>query len=93
MSLVTIVAAAVVLIGLAVAASPSGTDPNSEITRWYRGLWIPNTGSSCCNESDCCRHLPTRITAAGYEVLADGNWLAVPPDTILASTERAMRSS
>jgi hypothetical protein len=38
-------------------------------------------GNSCCNEQDC-RPAPYRVTPAGVRMLVNGNWIAVPDDTI-----------
>jgi hypothetical protein len=38
-------------------------------------------GGSCCNFNDC-RPTLSRSVGNHYEVLVDGVWVAVPPDTI-----------
>jgi hypothetical protein len=38
-------------------------------------------GGSCCNFNDC-RSTLSRSVGNHYEVLVDGEWAAVPPDTI-----------
>ena len=49
---------------------------------WYEGL-IDYQGISCCNDRDC-RPTEHRALADGtIEVMVDGNWMTVPPETIL----------
>ena len=38
-------------------------------------------GGSCCGERDC-RPAPYRMTAGGVKMFVDGEWIAVPDDTI-----------
>ncbi len=38
-------------------------------------------GRSCCDERDC-RPAPYRITPSGVKMFVDGEWIAVPDDTI-----------
>jgi hypothetical protein len=38
-------------------------------------------GGSCCGERDC-RPAPYRMTAGGVKMFVDGEWIAVPEDTI-----------
>jgi len=64
------------------ASPPAGS--SGQFRDWYQGLEQPGSaGASCCSLADC-RHLPTRQTERGYEVLIDAKWVAIPPDTILA---------
>jgi hypothetical protein len=48
-----------------------------EHAEWYRGLKVPGTGSSCCNDKDC---MPTdyRIREGLYEVPVGFMWVVVP---------------
>ncbi|MBX6329977.1 MAG: hypothetical protein IRY89_15525 [Pseudolabrys sp.] len=54
--------------------------------RWHREFYSrlmrPGTQTSCCNLIDC---VPTQSRMAGdhYEVMVDGEWTRVPPNTIL----------
>lgn len=81
------VALLLVLASSAIAAPPSGVDPDSETSRWYQSLTVPNTGGSCCSVADC-RHYPVS-SAAGpdgaphYTVLFQGVWLPVPKEAVL----------
>jgi hypothetical protein len=81
-----VIVAAALGLGPALAAPPPGADPNSPVAQWFHGLRTPDTGTSCCDLADC-RHLPTRVGKAGYEVRVpalDGEiWVPVPPDKIL----------
>lgn len=69
----------------AYAAPPPGSDPNSEMAKWYKGL-TRNDGGSCCDISDC-RPAKYRQTNDGYEVLlrvlGDEKWVPIPDDKIL----------
>ena len=38
-------------------------------------------GMSCCNDREC-RPAAYRFTPAGVEMLVDGEWIVVPPETI-----------
>ena len=81
-----IVAAAVLLLAGfgAWAAPPPGTDPNSELSAWFRSLQNAK-GEFCCSVSDCRKPYAWRQQAGGYQVQAakDGPWLDVPADNIL----------
>ena len=62
------------------AAPPPDADP--ALAPWFRGLREPDTGRSCCSISDC-RPTEARTRGDHYEVLIEGQWLAVPPDKVL----------
>lgn len=49
---------------------------------WYRGLKVPGTGASCCNEKDC---MPTdyRVRDGLYEVPVGFMWVAVPKARVI----------
>jgi hypothetical protein len=55
----------------AFAAPPPGADPDSPMSKWFRGLRIPENNGSCCDESDC------RVTTAQFR---DGKWYAITED-------------
>ena len=42
---------------------------------------VKDDGGSCCNFNDC-RPTESRMIGNHYEVMVDGEWTAVPPDTI-----------
>jgi hypothetical protein len=67
------------------AAPPAGTDPNSEIGRWFQSLQN-SKGEICCSVADCRRPYAWRqTTGRGYQV-QEGNgapWIDVPPENIL----------
>jgi hypothetical protein len=66
------------------AAPPTGSDPNSEIGRWFQSLQN-SKGEICCSIADCRRPYAWRQTGRGYQV-QEGNgapWLDVPPENIL----------
>ena len=49
---------------------------------WYESLY-DRMGNSCCNDRDC-RPTDHRTNAEGdHEVMVDGSWMKVPPETIL----------
>lgn len=75
----------VLLTGPALAAPPVGADPDGPIAEWYQGL-RDSDGHGCCSIADC-RHLPTRIGKAGFEVYAGDEWIPVPPDKIIPNKE------
>ncbi|HUK10675.1 MAG TPA: hypothetical protein VLX09_22580 [Stellaceae bacterium] len=67
------------------AAPPAGTDPNSEIGRWFQSL-RNGKGEICCSVADCRRPYAWRHTTAhGYQVQEGKGapWLDVPPENIL----------
>ncbi len=49
---------------------------------WYSTLRQPGTGFDCCNGQDC-RPTTVRQQGATLEVLVDGEWTSVPPETIV----------
>lgn len=50
---------------------------------FFRGLMRPDTGSSCCDESDC-RMTDAKLTPDGWMALnQQGNWVLVPNDKIV----------
>lgn len=53
--------------------------------QFYSKLMRNDTKTSCCNRSDC---VPTQSRAStdGYEVMVEGEWTRVPPETILDIT-------
>jgi hypothetical protein len=66
------------------AAPPPGSDPNSEMAKWYNSLHDRH-GGDCCGEGDC--------HAVAYKRLPDGNfsaeyfpghWIEVPPAATVA---------
>ena len=68
------------------AAPPPGSNPNSEISKWYRSLEVPgywNTVIKCCDESDC-RTVQARETVGGnWEILVGEEWIFIPPEKIV----------
>ena len=84
------IVAFLLLAGTALAAAPPGTDPNSEVAKWFRSLQNIE-GQYCCGEADC-RAYPWREGKDGYEVLdtalipnapASEQWLPVPPSHVV----------
>ncbi len=66
----------------ALAAPPSGADPDSEMGRWYKSLERPTMpGISCCSVADC-RPVPSKWDEV-YWVFKDGKWIVVPSKIIL----------
>jgi len=73
------------LVGLSAwAAPPPGSDPNSELSAWFRSLQNAK-GEFCCSVSDCRRPYAWRQQASGYQVQAvkDAPWLDVPTENVL----------
>lgn len=65
------------------AAPPAGSDPTSPMARWYRGLTIPRTSYSCCDEADC-RPAAARLVGGAWEAQTPaGDWVPVPANRIL----------
>ena len=60
--------------------SRHGVGHDSWHEQFYSKL-VTNDGHSCCNLNDC-RPTFSRSLDNHYEVLVDGEWTAVPPDTI-----------
>ena len=81
------------LVLILTAAAPEGTDPNSGISEWYRGLRQPDTNMGCCSIADC-RPVQYRIVGDSYEFLLDDRfsgvhepkWVPVPAQRILDHT-------
>jgi hypothetical protein len=55
---------------------------HDELHHWYSTLRQPLTGFDCCNGQDC-RPTSVRQRGAALEVLVDGEWTRVPPETIV----------
>lgn len=55
---------------------------HGENAEWYRGLKVPGTGSSCCNDRDC---MPTeyRVRDGLYEVPVGFMWVVVPRSRVI----------
>jgi len=66
------------------AAPPPGSDPNSELSAWFRSLQNAK-GEFCCSVADCRRPHAWRQRIDGYQVQAaeDAPWLDVPPENVL----------
>ena len=60
--------------------SRHGVDHDTWHAQFYSKL-VKDDGGSCCNFNDC-RPTLSRSVGNHYEVLVDGEWTAVPPDTI-----------
>lgn len=73
--------ALVVIAGAAVAAPPPGSI--GKYREWFQGLMRPDTGTSCCDDSDG-RITDARMTPEGWEALTPvGTWVRVPTDKIV----------
>ena len=78
-------AIALMLVGSSVrAAPPPGSDPNSELSAWFRSLQNAK-GEFCCSVADCRRPHAWRQQANGYQVQEGKGapWLDVPNENIL----------
>src|SRR5688572_26491583 len=53
-----------------------------KLHHWYKTLRQPGTGYECCDQKDC-RATTARAHGPHIEVLVDGEWTRVPPNTIL----------
>lgn len=62
------------------AAPPEGADP--ALAPFFRSLLRPDTGTSCCDISDCS---PVESLTAGdhYQALAGDEWIDIPNDKII----------
>ena len=73
---------AALLLGTIPCAAAWAHDPGHPHAEWFRGLTVPGTGESCCDERDC-HAVEFRVTAKGYEVLHLGFWLPVPDGAVV----------
>jgi hypothetical protein len=64
------------------AAPPSGVDPDSPLSQWYRSLRIPDAGGSCCGIADC-RPVEARQVEGHWEVLTEAGWQPVLPQRVV----------
>jgi hypothetical protein len=62
------------------AAPPPDADP--KLAPWYNSLRLPESTMPCCSMADCQTAL-SRLVQGHYEVLIEGNWVAVPDDKVL----------
>lgn len=70
--------------GVACGAPPPGTDPNSEMAKWFQSL-TDKYGSSCCGEADCHQVAWKRSDDGHYMAeYYPGRWIQVPDDTVKA---------
>ena len=69
---------------LAMAQEHRGTHGagHLKLHHWYKTLRQPGTGYECCDQKDC-RPTTARSRGLYIEVLVDGEWTRVPPNTIL----------
>ena len=90
-SAVSVIFGLMVVFVLLSGAAPAGSDPDSAVSGWFRGLRAPGTGISCCDVSDC-RGVRTRIVGGRLEAFigrsefglaAPDDWVAVPDDARL----------
>jgi hypothetical protein len=58
---------------------------HDRLHHWYKTLRQPGTGYDCCDNKDC-RPTTARLRDRDIEVLVDGEWTRVPPNTILNRT-------
>ena len=65
------------------AAPPPGSDPNSDMAKWFESLTNPY-GGSCCGREDC--HIVGSMrTDKGWQAeYYPGRWIDVPADTVKA---------
>lgn len=50
---------------------------------WYRGLKVPGTTRSCCNEHDCAPTLARMRDGVWFADAPDGREARVPPERVL----------
>ena len=55
---------------------------HAALHHWYKTLRQPGTGYECCDNKDC-RPTSARVRESAIEVLVDGEWTKVPPNTIV----------
>jgi hypothetical protein len=58
---------------------------------WYKTLRQPRTGYDCCDNKDC-RPTTARLRNGSIEVMIDGEWTKVPPNTVLDVAPPDLRS-
>ncbi len=77
---------AIVLLFASAAHARPPPDADPELAPWFDDLRVPGTGTSCCSLADC---RPTEYRTRGnhYEALIDGQWLPVPPSSVLQRTD------
>lgn len=68
---------------LAVQARDDGRYAQSDNHGWFKSLMVPNTGGSCCDQSDC-KATEMRIAGDHYEAAApDGTFIPIPPEAVI----------
>jgi hypothetical protein len=61
-----------------------GHDHDTWHRSFYQNLQRPDTGTPCCNLTDC-RPTSGRQVGNHYEVKVNGAWVSVPPQKIIRS--------
>ena len=74
------------LLAAGAARSAPPPDADTALAPWFRSLQQPRTGLSCCSIADC-RRVDARSSDDHYEVLIDGTWKPVPPETVLERSD------
>jgi hypothetical protein len=72
------------LSAVALAAPPAGSDPASELAKWFHSL-KSNEGEPCCDIADC-RLVESKVVNSGFQVFIDEEWVPVPQYVILSVT-------
>jgi hypothetical protein len=63
-------------------------DSTQHMRDWFKALKHPQTGGSCCDESDCA---PTeaRTHGNGWDARApDGSWITIPADKVVHKSRK-----
>ena len=80
-------AAILILIGASFRAEAhdalAWSDPERDA--WFRSLKMPGSNASCCSLKDCDVTDARQEADGSWSALVAGEWLAVPPDKVLAS--------
>ena len=63
------------------AAAPVGSD--STYADWYQSLVSPTTHGHCCGMADCRHPEGYKIEGGVRKVEFGGQWLDVPPETVI----------
>ena len=93
LSLVALLIAILQAAGQVSAQEPHGVHGkgHGKLHHWYKTLRQPGTGYACCDDKDC-RPTTARVRGRTIEVLVDGEWTRVPPNTILKRRSRDLNT-
>ncbi len=84
--------AAITIVGILVASVATlAHDSEEQFADWYLSLKAPESGMSCCSMRRDCATIDdyhgSATVPGGYEVLFEGEWLAVSPSAVLQRSD------